>query len=54
MKNLKQWCIENDAKIILELYENASNTYKSHEIGFSASKKVKFKCKNVVWNGSKL
>lgn len=44
MKNLKEWCMENEEYEILELYNNAQNKFKSDEIGFSASKVVNWKC----------
>ena len=45
MKNLKEWCMENNELNLLEMYENGENKYSSDEIGFSSSKKVNFKCK---------
>ena len=45
MKNLEEWCIENNEQILLELYQNGGNKYKSDEIGFSSPRVVKFKCK---------
>ncbi len=44
MKNLREWCIENNENILLQLYENAENEKKSYEIGFSSGKKVNWKC----------
>ena len=45
MKNLKEWCMENNELNVLEMYENGENKYSSDEIGFSSPRKVNFKCK---------
>lgn len=54
MKNLKEWCIENNEYTILKLYENGNNQYKSDEIGFSSSRIVNFKCEKckISWKQS--
>ncbi len=44
MTNFKQWCIENEKYKLLLLYENAQNTKKSNEIGFSTREEVNWKC----------
>ena len=46
MKNLKEWCMENNELNVLEMYENGENKYSSDEIGFSSPRKVNFKCMN--------
>jgi len=54
VKNFKQWCMENKAGSLLELYENADNEYESDEIGFSSKKHVNWKCKkcSIEWEQS--
>jgi len=51
MKNFKEWCIENEQFTLLELYENGGNEIESSKIGFSAAKKVNWKCSqcNIEW-----
>ena len=44
MKNLKEWCIENEEYSTLQLYENAENKLSSDKIGFSSGKSVNWKC----------
>lgn len=45
-KSFEQWCVENDKKYILNLWDYDLNKCVPNEIGYSSNKKYWFKCKN--------
>ena len=53
MKNLEEWCTENNEQTLLQLYQNGGNKYKSDEIGFSSPRVVISNVKNVECRGNK-
>lgn len=42
--SFQSWCIQNDAELLLQFYENGDNAAPPDEIGFSSGKYVQFRC----------
>lgn len=54
MKSLKEWCLENHREDILNLYLNGRNPVPPEQMGFSAGKRVRWKCSvcGLEWEAS--
>lgn len=42
--NFRDWCIQNHAYLLLHFYQEGNNPCAPEEIGFSAGKRVRFRC----------
>ena len=54
MKSLKEWCLENHREDMLNLYLNGRNPVPPEQMGFSAGKRVRWKCSvcGLEWEAS--
>ena len=42
--SFRDWCIQNHAYLLLHFYQEGNNPCAPEEIGFSAGKRVRFRC----------